>query len=115
MQVWTVYVLVLGAGLLLFPNLVFSVFQIDETEEAWIRIVGLLLLGYGLYYLTAVRAEFRPLYEMSVLVRWGIVVVLVVLAVTVGPWQLVLFATVDFLGGLWTFLALRTTQRAVTA
>jgi hypothetical protein len=107
MSVWTGYVLILGGGLVLVPNVVLSVFQVAGTSEAWIRIVGLLLIGYGLYYLTAVRAEFVPLYEMSVWVRWGIAVGLVALAFTVGPWQLVIFASVDFLGGLWTFLALR--------
>lgn len=56
MAVWTGYVLLLGAGLLLIPNMILSVFQIEETEEVWIRIVGLLLLGYGAYYWTAVRA-----------------------------------------------------------
>lgn len=61
MAVWTGYGLLLGAGLLLIPNSILSVFQIEETEEVWIRIVGLLLLGYGAYYWKAVRAAFRPL------------------------------------------------------
>jgi hypothetical protein len=112
MAVWTGYVVALGVGLLAIPNVILELFRIEETDEVWIRIVGLLLVGYGLYYLTAVRAEFTPLYEMSVWVRWGIVVGLVVLAVTVGPWQLVLFASVDLLGGLWTFLALRAGPRS---
>ena len=107
MAVWTGYVMVLGAGLLLVPNVIFSIFRIEETDEVWIRIVGLLLLGYGLYYWTAVRHELGSLFEMSVWVRWGIVVGLVVLAFTTGPWQLVLFAAVDALGGAWTYLALR--------
>ncbi len=49
---------------------------------------------------------------MSVWVRWGIAAGLIVLAFTVGPWQLVLFASVDLLGGLWTFLALRAQSAA---
>lgn len=115
MQVWTGYVLFLGVGLLLIPNVILSVFQIAETDEAWIRIVGLLLIGYGAYYWTAVQAEFTQMHRMSVWVRWGIVAGLVVLAFTVGPWQLVLFAFVDLLGGLWTFLALRTESTARAA
>jgi hypothetical protein len=114
MSVWTGYVLILGVALLLIPNVILSVFQVAETNEVWIRIVGLLLIGYGLYYLTAVRAEFVPLYGMSVWVRWGIAAGLIVLAFTVGPWQLVLFASVDLLGGLWTFLALRRAPQPVS-
>jgi len=108
MVVWTFYVLILGAVLLFIPNVLLAIFQIEETDEVWIRIVGLLLLGYGAYYWTAVQAEFTRLYRMSIWVRWGIVVGLVALAFTVGPWQLVLFAAVDLAGGLWTYLSLRT-------
>lgn len=109
MAVWTtVEVLLLGAVLLVIPNVLLSIFQVEETDEAWIRIAGLLLLGYGAYYWTALQAEFTALYRMSVWVRWGIVVGLVALAFTVGPWQLVLFASIDFLGGLWTMVTLRT-------
>ena len=112
MMVWTFYVLLLGAVLLIIPNVLLAVFQIEETEEVWIRIVGLLLLGYGAYYWTAVQAQFTRLYRMSIWVRWGIVVGLVALAFTVGPWQLVLFAAVDFAGGLWTYLTLGTSPTA---
>jgi hypothetical protein len=113
--VWTGYVLLLGIGLLLTPNVILSVFQIDETDEAWIRIVGLLLIGDGAFYWTAVQVEFTRLYRMSVGVRWGIAAGLIVLAFTVGPWQLVLFALVDLLGGLWTHLALRADSTATVA
>ncbi|MEA1902928.1 MAG: hypothetical protein U9N56_05310 [Actinomycetota bacterium] len=104
---WTGYVMILGAVLLLFPNALLSIFQIEETSEVWIRIVGMLLIALGPYYWTAVRGEFGPMIEASIWVRWAIVVILVVLAFTAGPWQLVLFASVDFLGGLWTYLATR--------
>ncbi len=92
---------------MLIPNVVLSLFQIEETDEAWIRVVGMLLIALGPYYWTAVRAEFGPMIEASVWVRWGIVVALVLLAFTTGPWQLVLFAAVDLLGGLWTYIAFR--------
>lgn len=111
MAVWTGYVVLLGAGFLLIPNVILSVLEIELTDEVWIRIVGMFLIGYGVYYWTAMQAEFTALYEMSVWGRWAIVVVLILLAFTVGPWQLVLFAFVDFLGALWTFLALRATPQ----
>jgi hypothetical protein len=50
MAVWTGYVLVVGAGFLLIPNVILSVVQIEETDEVWIRILGLLLIGYGGFY-----------------------------------------------------------------
>jgi len=107
MAVWTGYVFLLGVVMLTVPNVLLSIFQIENTDEVWIRVVGMLLIGYGMFYWTAVRSEITDLYEMSVWVRWFVVVVLVVLAFTVGPWQLMLFAAVDLLGGLWTFLSLK--------
>lgn len=106
-QVWTGYVTALGLGLLLLPNMILSVFGIAETDEVWIRTAGMLLLGYAAYYWIAVRHDLHSIFEMSVWVRWGVVVVLIVLAIATGPWQLVLFAVVDFAGALWTFLTLR--------
>jgi hypothetical protein len=107
MAVWTAYVFLLGAVFLLVPNVLLSFLGIPETDEVWIRLAGLLLIGFGLYYMTAIRADFRPLYVVSAWGRFALVATLVVLAFTIGPWQLVLFAIVDFLGGLWTFAALR--------
>jgi hypothetical protein len=105
--VWSAYVLVLGLTILLIPNTFLSVFQIEETEEVWLRLVGMLLVALAPYYWVSARGEFTPMMEASVWVRWAIVVVLVALAIIEGPWQLVLFASVDLLGGLWTFIALR--------
>ena len=110
--VWTGYVGVLGMVLLLVPNWFLSIFRIEETDEVWIRILGVLLVTLGVYYWTAARAELGPLMTASAWARWGIVIALVVLAVTVGPWQLVLFASVDLLGGLWTYLAVRADRAA---
>ncbi len=104
---WAGYVLILGVVLLLFPNVLLSLFQIEETSEVWIRIVGVLLIALAPYYWIAARDEFQPMIEASVWVRWAAALALVVLAFATGPWQLVLFASFDFLGGLWTFMATR--------
>jgi hypothetical protein len=52
---------------------------------------------------------------MSVVVRWGIAAGLIALAFTVGPWQLVFFASADLLGGAWTHVALRPASTATVA
>lgn len=104
---WAVYVLGLGLFILVLPNTFLSVFQIDETDEVWIRLVGMLLVLLAPYYWLSARYEFTPLMTASIWGRWAIVVILVVLAIAEGPWQLALFASVDFLGGLWTFFSVR--------
>ena len=103
--------MLVGAGFLLMPNVVLSVFQIDETEEVWVRVIGLIVLGLPLLYLAAARTEITEMHLASVWYRWFIAAGLVILGLIVGPWQLLLFASIDFLGGLWTFVAARGAPR----
>ncbi|MGH8927683.1 MAG: hypothetical protein ACRDWH_04995 [Acidimicrobiia bacterium] len=42
--------------------------------------------------------------------RWFVAGALSVLAISTGPWQLLLFAAIDLAGSIWTFLALRATS-----
>ena len=54
------YLLVLGATLLLAPNLLLALFGFPLTEEVWIRIVGLLVIYLGIYYSLAGRRDMLP-------------------------------------------------------
>ncbi len=105
--VWSYYVYVLGAVLLLIPNVLLSLFGIAETNEIWIRVVGMTVVIFGFLYTGAVRADALEMYQASVVGRGFAVVVLVVFAFTTGPWQLVLFAAVDAAGAAWTWMGLR--------
>lgn len=42
-----IYLLMLGAGLALLPNLLLSLFLIPPTDEVWIRVVGVLVFNIG--------------------------------------------------------------------
>jgi hypothetical protein len=104
---WSIYVAIVGVGFLLMPNVVLSMFQIEETDEVWIRVLGLLVLGLPILYIAAARSERTGIYLASVWYRWFIAAGLILIGLVEGPWQLMLFASLDFLGGLWTFLAVR--------
>lgn len=110
--VWSIYVYVLGAVLLLIPNVLLGVFGIEETKEVWIRVVGVTVVALGVLYSGAVRSHTRQMYMAAVWDRYLAVVLLLILAVTVGPWQLALFAVVDVIGATWTWMALRSEDRA---
>lgn len=105
--VWMVYVDALGLGLLLFPNVILEVFGVPGTDEPWIRILGLLLIGYGIFYRTMLKTGYREGFQASVWVRLLAGTVLVWLAVTTDIWQLGLFAFLDLAGATWTHWVLR--------
>lgn len=106
-QVWSIYVLIVGTGLAVVPNLILSALGITETDEVWIRVLGVVVVLLALYYWDAARYETRNLFVASVLGRAFVVASFVVLWLTGAPWQLLLFAAVDGAGALWTFTALR--------
>jgi len=102
------YVLALGAILMVVPNLLLSLFGVPQTTEVWIRVVGVLAFAIGIYYLYAAKCEARVLFQGSVYTRTFVLVAFAafVLLGFASP-VLVLFGAVDFLGGIWTHLALR--------
>lgn len=112
LTVWAIYVYVLGAALLVIPNVILGLFGIAETDEVWIRVVGMLVIIFGILYSGALREETREMYLASVIARTFAAIVLVALAFTVGPWQLVLFAALDAAGAAWTRLGLRVDEKA---
>jgi len=110
-----IYLLLTGLTLLTVPNMLLGMFGLAETSEVWIRVVGMLVLVLGGYYITAARHELRPFFQMSVHLRAS---VLLFFAVFVGSGMvgapLLLFGVVDLAGALWTLQALKK-ERAGTA
>jgi hypothetical protein len=109
MQAWLIYTVAIGATLLLVPNTILGVFQIEEATEVWVRVAGGLVLVLAIMYWFIIAEQSRSMFQATVYGRGFIAVVLAVLAFTAGPWQLVLFAAGDAAGALWTHLANRRT------
>ena len=105
---FALYLFGLGTVLLVAPNWLLGLFDIAPTAEVWIRVVGMLVLFLGVYYVSAARANFLPILEASVRVR--IAVPLFFGAFVALGWAapaLLLFGGVDLAGAVWTFLTLR--------
>lgn len=105
---FALYLFGLGGILLVAPNWLLGLFDIAPTAEVWIRVVGMLVLFLGVYYVTAARANFLPILEASVRVR--IAVPLFFGAFVALGWAepaLLLFSGVDLAGAVWTYLTLR--------
>jgi hypothetical protein len=98
------YVLVVGAILLVTPNTLLTLFAFPPTGEVWIRVVGLLALVIGTYYLVAARYEMKPLMRWSIAVRAGVAVCFISFVVfKLAAPALIGFGVVDLAGALWTW------------
>jgi len=116
--VFGIYLLVLGVALVTVPNLLLGVFGIPATREVWIRVVGMLVLILGCYYVQAARheAEWKAFIRMTVPMRMSVIVFFAgfVAAGLVTP-MILLFAVIDFAAAAWTWLALRGATRPALA
>lgn len=111
--VFGMYLLVLGTWLIVAPNALLDLFGIQNTREVWLRVLGVILLYVGTYYIVAGRNEVTSIFRVSIPVRFSLVIFLAVFVALdyVEP-IVVLFAGGDAAGALWTLLALR--QKAGT-
>ncbi|MHA6493276.1 hypothetical protein ACX0MV_08520 [Pseudomonas borbori] len=112
------YMLLLSVPLLLAPNLLLGLFGFELTQEVWIRVVGLLVLYLGIYYVLAGRRNILPFISATVPVRASVLVVFAVFVAAdmVSPMLLVL-GLPDLFGAIWTWSALRSNRigNAVTS
>jgi len=102
------YLIVLGIVLVVVPNLLLGMFFMPETSEVWIRVVGLLVFNIGVYYIYAAKCEATEFFKASVYTRSLVLVGFAIFALAgLAHPMLVGFGAVDFLGGLWTWRALK--------
>ena len=106
--VFGVYLCVLGLGLLLVPTVLLGAFGAPPTEEAWIRVVGMLVLCLSFYYVLAARSELTAFIRWTVWTRVAVIFYFVAFVLWASaPKALLLFGAVDLLAAVWTWVALR--------
>jgi len=106
------YLLILGAGLIVAPNVLLAPFGFAPATEVWVHVVGVVVTTLGLYYVLAARAELVPFFSATVPLR-GFVFIAFVIFVVIGwaPGALAVFGAVDLAGAAWTWFALRAPSR----
>ena len=109
--IFGLYVWLVAAGQLLIPNLMLDLFGLPETNEIWIRVVGIPLILLGGYYFLAGRNDLVPFIRWSVPARASVILFYLILALTgaVNP-TILLFGVVDLVGAGWTALSIRADQ-----
>ena len=116
MLAFAVYLFVLGPILLVAPNFLLSLFRFEPTTEVYIRIVGVLALFLGYYYLSAARSETVAFMRWSANARPFLIVFFAAfVALRLARPQLLLFGLPDLFGAFWTRLALRADAAAARA
>jgi hypothetical protein len=102
------YLYVVAITLMIAPNFLLSTLQIPETNEVWIRVVGVLAFAIGYYYHRAGAGNIRSFFIHTVTIRCFVFIAFCVFVLQqyVSP-MLILFGAADVAGAIWTWVALR--------
>ena len=106
-----IYLTLSGVTLIGVPNLLFGLLGIPATGEVWVRVVGVLTLILGFYFIQAARKEIIEFMRWTIYARLTFMLFCIVFVLLgfIGP-ILLLFGLLDLLGAVWTALALRSAQ-----
>lgn len=111
--VYAIYLLGLGATLLLVPNIPLPIFGIPQATEVWIRVLGMTVITIAIFYFTAARYEYRPIFVSSVVIRLYVPIVFAAFIMAgFAPWNLILLTPLDVIFAAWTWQALRSERAA---
>ncbi len=107
------YLIVLGVVLIFSPNILLAIFLMPSTTEVWIRVVGVLVLNIGVYYIFAAICEAKSFFKASVYTRTFVLVSFIAFSIfgLVSP-MIIFFGMVDFCGGIWTHIAIKSENSA---
>jgi hypothetical protein len=102
-----------GLVLLLVPNIALRLFGLPEALDVWVRVTGMTVTFFGVYYFVAARHEWRPFFVTTLFTRLAVPVVFAIFAATsLASWNILLFTPADILFTAWTWWALRADARA---
>lgn len=106
--IFGIYVVVLGVMLVIQPNLVIGPFGFSVAQEPWIRVLGVVTLTLGAYYVQAARQNVAAFFGWTVVGRFTILIGFSGLVLAgLAPRALILFGLFDAAGAAWTWAALR--------
>jgi hypothetical protein len=108
---YSFYMMGMGSGLFLIPNLILGLFGFAPTTDVWIRMLGLLSFCAGLLYFYCARWNQTGFFRITVPERIVFFLGTVVLVVFMQfPPGLALIGSVDLLGAIWTGWTLRSSR-----
>ncbi|WP_141336665.1 hypothetical protein [Paenibacillus sp. tmac-D7] len=106
------YMFALSLTLLLAPGLLSGLLGYTAESYIWLRLIGLFLLYLSFDYFQAARENMRGFFYLTVYTRASILLFMIVF-VSFG-WLKPIFVAlslIDFSGAVWTWRALKRTER----
>lgn len=111
-RIYSFYLFLMGAILVFSPNSILNIFGFAETNEIWIRMLGLFTFTTGIYYFYSSKHNQEAFYKATIFGRIFFFLVTVVFVFTFhqSP-MLALIGSVDLIGALWTYFAYKNKKK----
>jgi hypothetical protein len=102
------YLYLIGIVLIAVPNFLLSTIQVPETNEVWIRVVGVLAICLGYYYHRSGAVNDIAFCRLTIPTRIFVFLSFLTFALAeyVSP-VIIVFGVVDVAGAVWTWTSLR--------
>jgi hypothetical protein len=102
------YLFITGLTLIFIPNVFLSTLQLPETNEIWIRVVGVLVICIGYYYFRMSVAGNAMFLKFTVQARIFVFICFAAFVLLkLAPTILIAFGGFDLLCAAWTWSALK--------
>lgn len=108
-RIYAIYLFLLGATLMVMPNVLMLGLWQPRVEEPWLRMVGVFVIPLGVYCWRAARSQHLDFFKWTVETRLLTVALFVLLVA--GQWAppvMLVFAAMEGLFAAWTWTGLRT-------
>jgi hypothetical protein len=105
---YSFYLFLMGAGMVLVPNLLLGILGFQPTSEIWIRVLGLFTFTVGIYYYHSSLHEQIEFFRATTIGRLFFFLATVGLVFAFNQSvMLAAIGSIDLLGALWTYAALK--------
>jgi hypothetical protein len=114
--IYAIYVVGLGATLMLAPNIPLPIFGLPQATEVWIRVAGMTVIFLSIFYFIAALNEYQATIRASVWIRFSVPFIFGAFVVAgFAPWNLILLTPLDVIFAAWTWSALRKSSAPAAA
>lgn len=103
-----IYLLLTGVILCLIPEKFISTLKLPEIPTAWVRLMGILVIILGSYYIIGARNNLKPFIKGTIYLRLFFFTGVMVLFVSGQmPKEILPLGIIDLLGAAWTIFSLK--------
>ena len=99
--------MLIGVFLLFIPGKTLTLFGHEQPKDHWVRVVGIIAISLGYFYLNSAQNEVYSFYWASIYARIaGLFGFSGLVIFKIAKPKIILFGLIDALGATWTLLTL---------